>query len=408
MLESLMSWARKPLMVATVMVVVAALVFVMGAAEFAAGAPTSGALSLVTANGTPKEAISAGGYLTCALLGGGTVECWGDNSLGQLGNGTNIDSNVPVPVSNLVDVTAISAGESHTCALLRGGTVECWGANVDGELGNGTQYNTSTVPVPVTNLVGVAAISAGQNHTCALLRGGTVDCWGYNLFGQLGNGTHNNTSTVPVPVTNLVGVAAISAGGADTCALLRRGTVECWGGNFDGELGNGTNTESYMPVPVTNLVGATAITVGRVDGYEHACALLRGGSVKCWGANPFGQLGNGTNIDSNLPVPVSNLVGVAAISAGTVHTCALLLGGTVDCWGFNLWGQLGNGTTSNSHVPVPVTNLANATAISAGEIHACALLRGGTIDCWGYNRDGELGNGSNTDSNVPVPVTGIP
>ena len=358
--------------------------------------------------GVSSLADSQGGI--CARLTSGGVDCWGDNSYGQLGLPVNTQSWLPAVGSNLSGVTAIDAGGFNTCALVSGGTVKCWGYNYYGELGNGTTSTSppygSTVPVSVTGLTGATAISTGNSHTCALLSGGTVKCWGYNYHGELGNGTTSTSppygSTVPVSVTGLTGATAIAAGSAHTCALITGGTVKCWGGNGYGELGDGTTTDSTVPVSVTGLTGATAISTGD----SHTCALLSGGTVQCWGWNNDGQLGNGTRYSATAPVSVTGLTGVIAIAAGYYHTCALLSGGTVQCWGNN-GGQLGDGTTTDSTVPVSVGGLTGAAAIGAGYGHTCAVISGGTVQCWGMNYIGELGNGTNTDSNVPVTVTGL-
>jgi alpha-tubulin suppressor-like RCC1 family protein len=377
-------------------------------------------------------AISAGGYHTCALLSDGTVQCWGSNSNGQLGNGSTTDSFIPVTVSGISTATTITTGKYHTCAILSGGAVQCWGRNAYGQLGDGSTTDSS-IPVTIP-LIGVTAISAGVAHTCALLSDDTVQCWGDNTYGQLGNGTIPKTFppwvSSPVTVSGIATATAISAGGGHTCALLSDGTVQCWGGNDSGQLGNGTNTGSQacyplvcsgIPVTVSGISTAIAISAGN----EHTCAVLSDGTVQCWGENNAGQLGNGTNTGpqtcnsipcSTTPVTVSGISTATAITAGYGHTCALLMGGTVQCWGPNFYGQLGNGSTTRSFTPVTVSGISTATAISAGDNHTCAILSGGTVQCWGYNGYGQLGDGTNTGpqtchaascSTTPVTVSGI-
>ena len=291
-----------------------------------AGTPTTGGIATVRATVRDSTGATAITTLTLAVTGGS-------------GAGT---------------VKQISAGDTHTCAVLTNGAAKCWGLNLNGELGNGSIMD-SVVPAPVTGLSsGVASITAGIRRTCAVLTSGAAKCWGYNVYGGLGNGT-TIESHVPVPVTGLSsGVASITAGGYHTCAVLVSGAATCWGSNQDGELGNGTTTDSAIPVPVTGLSsGVASITAS----YWHTCAVLVSGAATCWGMNLNGQLGNGTTTDSAIPVPVTGLSsGVASITPGGNHTCAVLVSGAAKCWGSGRGGQLGNGGT-DSTVPVTVTGL---------------------------------------------------
>jgi alpha-tubulin suppressor-like RCC1 family protein len=199
---------------------------------------------------------------------------------------------------------------------------------------------------------------------------------------------------------------AISAGQVQTCVLLKGGSIRCWGCNDNGELGNGNTTRSSIPVTVSGITDATAIA----SAGNHTCVIVTGGTVKCWGLNSRGQLGNGTTTNSPLPVAVQDITGAVAIALGEGHSCAKLAGGTVKCWGWNGYGQLGTGTPGeDSPVPVSVLDIDNASAIAATDAyHTCALLDDGTIRCWGYDAQGQLGDGTITMAKgTPVKVSGI-
>ena len=307
-------------------------------------------------------AITTGKYHSCALLNSGAVKCWGLNEYGQLGDGTTDDRSSPVAVSGLSSgVVAITGGGEHTCALLNSGAVKCWGYNSDGQLGDGTTVDSSS-PVAVSGLSsGVVAITGGRYFTCALINNGTssMKCWGDNSSGQLGDGTTDYRSA-PVVVKNAIGadvtnVLAISAGGHHACAILNSGAVYCWGQNDYGQLGDGTIVDSSYLVAVSGL-SSGVVTISA--GFEHTCALLNSGAVKCWGGNAYGEVGDETTFVRSSPVAVSGLSsGVVAVTAGRWHTCALLNSGVLKCWGDNKYGQLGDGTTVDSSAPVAVSGL---------------------------------------------------
>ncbi len=291
----------------------------------------------VTGLASGVVSVTAGGRQTCALLSTGTVKCWGsfydDIEIG----GPNP---VPAQVRGLPGgVQAISVGDAHSCAVLSTGAVACWGwpRGV-------TPIEATGLPTQVSGLTsGVTAVAAGFSHTCALLSTGAVKCWGMNDEGQLGDGTTRD-SVLPVQVKGLTGgVRSISAGFRRSCAVLLSGAVMCWGGG------------STAPARVPGLAGG--VTAVGADP-ESNCALLSTGAVRCWGANDGGQLGNGTTVNSANPLQVTGLTsGVTSLAAGGRASCALLGAGAVTCWGRNGYGQLGNGTTVNSTVPVQVSGL---------------------------------------------------
>ena len=356
--------------------------------------------------------IAVGDSHSCAFLDTGAIKCWGSDELGQLGGGiAHNDHSRAADVAGLSSgVGAIALGAYHSCALLDTGAMKCWGWDISGQLGDDAVHANQSVAVDVAGLSsGVDAIALGNTHSCALLNSGAVKCWGENGSGQLGDGSTNADQSVAIDVDGLPsGVTAIVAGAIHSCALLSAGTVKCWGANGDGQLGNGAaNTDEVTPVDVSGLSDVAAI----VAGYHHNCALLNSGAVKCWGDNYSGQLGDGgTNPLESTPVDVSGLANVIAITAGGSHSCALLDTGAVKCWGSDYYGQLGDsGYNTDSTTPVDVVGLSGTvTAITAGFVHTCALLDTGAMKCWGGNDYGQLGNGEVLlEETSPVNVAGI-
>ncbi len=343
---------------------------------------------------TIASALTAGETHTCALILDGSVNCWGSGKFGQLGNnsiGSKAKSNIPVRVSVMTGVVGISAGQNHTCAVTSANAVSCWGRNHLGQLGNGTLLDSGVA----TLVQGLSAqvIAAGENHTCAILTDGSVKCWGANGFGQLGNGEFANAD-LPQDVVGVSGATAVGAGEDHACALVA-GRVKCWGSNESGQLGNGALTNALTPVDVADITTATGIAVGG----NHSCALLSDGSMKCWGKNKDGQVGNGVKVNTSIPVPVTGIAGVTELTGGMSHTCAMTLplGNNVKCWGKNKSGQLGNGGTVDALLPIdsaPLSLTATAIKVIGGENHTCGILSDGTMSCWGQNDFGQLGIGS--------------
>ncbi len=311
----------------------------------------------VTGLASGGASVAAGDWHTCSVDGSGGARCWGYGLYGQLGTNGTLDQNAPAAVWALGSgVAVISAGSVHTCAVASG-AAKCWGNNLYGQLGDGNAPNDAVVPSGVSGLgSGLSSISAGGHHTCALLSTGNIKCWGENTDGQLGIGTTGSQKNTPADVTSLSGVLAVLAGGRHTCALLSGGSVKCWGLNDFGQVGDNSGAPNRpSPVSVAGLQGsASAIAVGG----SHGCALLATGTLQCWGNNPFGQIGDGTSNNTRpSATAVPNLTGVAAVACGSSHTCAALSAGGVRCWGKGGGGQLGNGGTADSANPVDVQGL---------------------------------------------------
>jgi alpha-tubulin suppressor-like RCC1 family protein len=389
------------------------------------GANASGKVASANINVavTCGTTIAAGVAHTCALTSAGTILCWGSNEFGQLGNGGTTNVTSPVQLIGLASsAVSIAAGSESTCALTDAGTVWCWGDNSNGQLGNGT-FTESTVPVQVMDPAGnapltdVARIAAGQSHACAVTNAGAALCWGDNSKGELGNGSEI-VSNLPVAVSGLAtGVATIAAGSDFTCAVTTDGGAKCWGDGVSGQLGNGTSANSTTPSTVLAATGSSPLSgvVTLSAGFENACALTAESNVLCWGANGSGQLGNGAvSSASALPVEILNsngkspLADVIAISSGLDSNCAVTATGTTECWGANASGQLGNGNSANSSTPVVVAGLSSGVAaIASGDLHTCAATNTGTAQCWGSNVNGQLADGSTRSSSIPVEALGV-
>jgi hypothetical protein len=293
----------------------------------------------------------------------------------------------------------VDSETTTTLSTYGAGSIRSWGHNYFGQLGDGTNNNTST-PTGVIGLENVRDVKTGRNSNLALKNDGTVWGWG---TGQLGNGTYASSHNVPVQASGLTGVTAIAASYQHGLALKSDGTVWAWGLNWKGEFGDGTYNNSNVPVQSSGFTGVTAIAAGD----RLSLALKSDGTVWACGYNYYGQLGDATNNNSNVPVQVSGLTGISAIASSSLHSLALKNDGTVWAWGYNEYGQLGDGTTNNSNVPLQVPGFTGVSAIAAGDYHSLTLRSNGAVWAWGYNEYGQLGDGTTNNSNVPVQVSGL-
>ncbi len=346
---------------------------------------------------------TGGNSFTLVLKSDGTLWAWGSNLYGQLGDGTTTDSFSPKQIDNDNNWYLISVGTWHTSALKTNGTLWAWGSNMDGQLGDGTTID-KLYPVFIGNVW--IYISAGNHHTVALKPNGTLWTWGYNYWGQLGDGTTSSKSS-PVRIGSDNDWVSIAAGSHYTLALKSNGTLWSWGGNFRGQLGDGTTTNRSSPMQI----GSGSNWVSIVCGHDHAVAMKSDGTLWTWGSNEFGQLGRSSSGTcsgyscSKSPAQVGTDNDWNLIAAGTWHTLAIKSNGTLWSWGYNNFGQLGNGTIVNSLSPVQIGADNNWSSITPGRgSFTIAHKSNGTIWSWGDNSDGQLGNGTTIGVLSPAQI----
>lgn len=327
-----------------------------------------------------------GGSHVCSLAGGAAV-CRGSLDRGQGGGGS------------AQDLRSLAAGVSHGCGLQEGGVAWCWGANESGQLGDGSTEDRMSA-VQVDTDISFSVLVGGLSHTCGLDGDGAAFCWGRNLNGQLGNGSRTDRLQ-PSPVQGGISFQSLTAGWNHTCGLATDGTAYCWGLNEDGQLGDGTWVDRLAPAPVPGTF------YSMVAGSGHTCGIT-GSGVLCWGADGFGQLGNGGGARArSAPTPVEGLPSpTVSLAAGAVHTCALLTDGRTYCWGQNLHGQLGDGTTEEAALPVRVAGGHRFVTLAAGGAMTCGFTEDGSEYCWGMNQAGQLGDGTRVNRSSPVRVGG--
>ena len=343
------------------------------------------------------QAVSIRDGHGCAILySGGALKCWGDNKYGQ-------DTSEKA-------VQAVSVGMDHTCAILDDHTLKCWGNNRHGQIGDGsTAPPDGPTEISLGKKRSAKMISTGNSYTCAILDNDSLKCWGRNDRGQLGIGNNTTPKTSPVIVSLGSNKKAkmITTGEHHACAIIMDDhSIKCWGENQSGQIGDDSTDPRTSPVTVNLAKDRTAQTISA--GGEHTCALLDDRSIVCWGLNDNGQLGDGTTTQRNTPTSVSmnSFHWPESLSLGHKHSCALLGNGTPLCWGANDHYQLGDGSTTPRSIPAS-PNLGidtTARAIVAGSQHTCAIIADDSLICWGDNTSGRLGDGTEEDSPTPVTV----
>ena len=334
---------------------------------------------------------------------------WGDS--GETHGNAALIGRLPVQASGLTGAMAVDGGAGHSLALKNDGTAWAWGYNTYGQLGDGTRQ-TCLTPKQVPDLTGVVALAGGDYHSLALKSDGTVWAWGRNNSGQLGDGTRIDR-TAPVQVPGITGMVAIAGASNHSLAVRSDGTVWAWGSNFGGQLGDGTKIDRIAPVQVSGLTGVVTVA----GGTRHSLALKSDGTVWAWGYNEYCQLGDGTVTERLTPVQVSGLTGVVSVDAGIWHSMALKSDGTAWGWGLNNNGQMGDGTYTTRTTAVRVTGITGVASIAAGASFNLALKSDGTVWAWGDNGGWQLGDGTGFDKhgspaikkkNIPVQVLGRP
>jgi alpha-tubulin suppressor-like RCC1 family protein/uncharacterized protein YjdB len=391
-------------------------------------------------------AVTAGGNHTCGLTGTGAAYCWGDNSTGQLGDGTTSDRNTPTAVQGNLIFSQLEAGESDTCGLDMTGVAYCWGANYSGSLGDGTSTQR-TAPTRVLGDQLFRSINAGNSFTCGLTTDGSVMCWGDNDRWQLGSRSLIRTSA-PSTVTSSMAFGLIDAGKNSTCGLTNSGQIGCWGLNTYGQLGNGDISQRTIPTLVTGAPAFALLT----GGHKHTCGRTAQGVTSCWGSSKYGQVG-ATDSDPkqwSSPTVANTSEAFEQLSSGYWHSCGLngagsvycwglfnaispfgttpslqaagksylqmvtgwdhicglLASGGAECWGQNTEGRVGNGTTSNQSAPATVSGGFTFVRLFAGQYRTCGALASGEVYCWGNNNQGALGDSTTVAKSVPTRVRG--
>ena len=352
------------------------------------------------------ESVSVGYFHICGITVDGSGYCWGDNDYGQLGYGSSdLNNNLPVSIDGgRLEWKALSTGSYHTCGVTTAGIGYCWGSNLYGRLGDGSEVDSS-YPVEIgSGKYQWSEISPAYFHTCGVTVEGSGYCWGLNDYGELGDGSVSD-SFLPVEIDSGRNQwKSLSGGVSHTCGITQNGIGYCWGNNSYGQLGDGNEIDSSYPVAINDGQHQwSQISAG----FAHTCGVTVDGSGYCWGLNQNGQLGDGSDFDSSLPVKIEGEgFEWKYLTAGGDHTCGITTDGMGYCWGSNFIGQLGIGTETDVNVPAKIENGRYQWAnLSTGDSHTCGVSIDGALYCWG---DWSFLTSTTRTQSLPTQMTNRP
>jgi alpha-tubulin suppressor-like RCC1 family protein len=347
--------------------------------------------------------ISSGSEHTVGIKSDGTLWAWGNNSNGQLGDGTYTNRNGPLQIGTANNWKSIATGSYHTIAIKTDSTLWTWGYNAFGQLGDGINSNNRNIPAQIGTDSNWQSVTGGFDHTVAIKTDGTLWTWGNNGNGQLGNGTNIGTNR-PLKIGTDTNWKSIAAGAYHTLGIKFDGTLWAWGFNIYGQLGDGTNVNKSLPIKIGTNTNWKSIE----SGYYSTEGIKSDGTLWAWGWGGNGNLGDGTNIDRNIPIKVGAATNWQSIDAGYAHTFGIQSDGTLWAWGFNVYGQLGDGTNIDKNIPIQIGIATSWKSITVGSIYSVGIQFDGLDFCATGNNDyGQLGDGTNITKNsfvcIPMP-----
>jgi alpha-tubulin suppressor-like RCC1 family protein len=342
-----------------------------------------------------RFAALVGIAVVAMMCSGCSLWSWGNNDLGQLGDGTTTPHSTPMQTGTFADWLSVSSGILTTCGIRSAHTLWCWGDGTDGLVGNGTTTTTEPTPVQVGTDTDWSSVSVGLSHACAIRNSGTLWCWGNDDFDQLGiggDGTMNESS--PVQIGTDTNWKQVAAGWEHTCGVRTNGLLSCWGDNSSNELGDGTTVSRDTP---PDQIGDASTWTSVSTGSLSTCGIQSSGSLWCWGSDELDGIQHAT------PTQVGTDTNWRLVSLGTEHVCAVRTTGTLWCWGAGGAGQVGDGSGEDRTAPAQVGTATDWTSVSAGFTHSCGV-RASTLWCWGSDQFGQLGDDADVNQLAPVQV----